>query len=101
MKLEIGDAIVELEYTVNSVCDLEELRKQDIGSLLGKPGMTAVRDLLWAGLIENKVNTSIKEAGKLMQAYLKNHEISELLDVIVKAIEEAGFLGAQGKKPKK
>ena len=101
MKLEIGDSIVELEYTVNSVCDLEELRKQDIGSLLNKPGMTAVRDLLWAGLIENKANTSIKEAGKLMHTYLRSHEISELLNVIVEAIKEAGFLGAQGKKPKK
>ena len=101
MKLEIGDAIVELEYTVNSVCDLEELRKQDIGVLLNKKGMSAVRDLLWAGLTENKAGISIKEAGKLLGAYLKMHDISELLDAILKAIEDAGFLGAQGKKPKK
>ena len=101
MKLEIGDAIVELEYTVNSVCDLEELRKQDIGVLLNKKGMSAVRDLLWAGLTENKAGISIKEAGKLLGAYLKMHDISELLDAILKAIEDAGFLGAQGKKTKK
>jgi hypothetical protein len=100
MKVEIGENILELEYTVNSICDLEEMRKQSVDVLLSKPGMTSVRDLLWAGLIEKKPNITVKQAGAYMNTFLKTSEIKDLLDIISQAIEEAGFLAAQGKKKK-
>lgn len=102
MKLEIGDVSFELEYTVNSVCDLEEISGKGLGDILGTAGLSSVRALLWCGLIENMKGLTMGKAGNLLQEYLKTHSMEELVEVMGKAIEGAGFIQAQekGKKAK-
>lgn len=95
MKLEIGDKIYELEYTVNSVCDLEELTGKNLGDVLSAAGMSSVRALLWCGLIENSPNLTMKQAGAILQEYIETKAMEELVEALGNAIEHAGFIQAQ------
>lgn len=95
MKLEIGDKIYELEYTVNSVCDLEEITGKGLGDILSVNGMNSVRALLWSGLVEHSPTMTIKNAGKIMQEYMAQDSIEGLITKMGAAIEQAGFLNAQ------
>ena len=96
MKLEIGEALFELEYTVNSVCDLEEITGKDLANIVGTPGFSAVRSLLWCGLVENMKGITIAKAGTLMHEYLKTNTLESLVTEIGRAIDASGFLDAQG-----
>lgn len=100
MKLEIGDVSFELEYTVNSVCDLEEITGKGLGDILATAGLSSVRALLWCGLIENMKGLTMAKAGNLLQEYMKAHSMEELVEVMGKAIEGAGFIQAQPEKRK-
>lgn len=95
MKLEIGDTMYELEYTVNSVCDLEEITGKGLGDILSVSGMSSIRALLWSGLIENLPGLTIKKAGVIVQEFLKQGTIEDLVTKIGEAVEQAGFLNAQ------
>lgn len=95
MKLEIGENMYELEYTVNSVCDLEEITGKGLGDILAVSGMSSIRALLWSGLIENLPGLTIKKAGVLTQEYLKQGTLEDLVTKIGEAVEQAGFLNAQ------
>lgn len=99
MKLEIGNTIYDLEYKVNSVCDLEDLTGKQIGEVLAMPNYSMFRSMLWCGLITHHKIT-IGQAGDLVEEYLRNHSQIELSKVLGQAIEDAGFMAAQG-KPKK
>ena len=101
MKLEIGDGIYELEYTVNAVCDLEELTGKNLGDVLATAGLSSVRALLWCGLIEHAKTLTMAKAGSLLQEYMKAHSMEELVELLGKAIEDAGFIQAQGRPVKK
>ena len=98
MKIEIGDVAYELEYTVNSVCDLEDMTGKGLGDILGMQGMTSVRALLWAGLTEHQNGLTMRKAGTLLQEYMKTHGMDELVAAIGEAIKQAGFMTAQGEK---
>lgn len=100
MKIEIGDQVFELEYTINAVCDLEELTGKNLGDVLATQGMSSVRALLWCGLTEHMKGLTMKQAGNLLQEYMKGHTMEELVEVLGKAIEQAGFIQAQQGKPK-
>lgn len=95
MKLEIGGNMYELEYTVNSVCDLEEITGKGLYEILSVSGLSSIRALLWSGLIENLPGLTIKKAGALTQEYLKQGKLEDLVTKIGEAVEQAGFLNAQ------
>ena len=105
MKLEIGDTLYEIEFTVNAVCDLEELTKKSIGDVLRLPELSGIRALLWCGLIEGNPSMTFKQAGKLLDTYLSENGYEtgkERLNVaLAEAISQAGFLQAQGTKSPK
>lgn len=97
MKLQIGENLYELEYTINSICDLEEITGKMLGDvMLGGGGYKKIRLLLWCGLLEHNPKMTIKTVGTLMQEYLKDKDLGDLIAVIGEAIEQAGFLKAQG-----
>jgi hypothetical protein len=101
LKIQVGEEVYELEYTVNSVCDLEERTKMLLGEVLASGGYTSIRALLLCGLTEHNPSMTLRRAGELVQEYLKDHAIDELAKVIGDAIEQAGFLKAQGLLAKK
>jgi hypothetical protein len=101
MKLEIGEKMYEVEYTINAVCDLEELTGTSIENVFASAGVSSLRSLLWCGLIENHDGLTMKQAGELLQEYLKTHSLEELAKFLSTAIEHAGFIQAQQAPPKK
>lgn len=100
MKIEIGDGIYELEYTVNAVCDLEEMTGKGLGDVLSVAGLSSVRALLWCGLAAHTPTLTMAQAGTLLQEYMAEHSMEELVAIITEAIEAAGFMKAQS-SPKK
>ena len=100
MKLEIGDTMFELEYTINAVCDLEELTGKNLGEALAMGGFASIRALLWCGLSEHMKGLTLAKAGTLLQEYIKANSIENLVKAMTEAIEQAGFLGAQGNQGK-
>lgn len=94
MKVEINGEMHELEYTVNSVCDLEETTGKELADFLMMGGYKAVRALLWCGLIEKNPKMTMKTAGELMQAYITEHSLEALIAKVGEAIKQAGFLRA-------
>lgn len=101
MKLQIGDALFELEYTINAVCDLEELTGKNLGEALTIGGFASLRAMLWCGLIEHMKGLTIAKAGNLLQEYMKTGSMEELVQTMTAAIEQAGFLNAQTEKAAK
>ena len=100
MKIEIGGKIFELDYTVNAICDLEEMTGKGLGDILGMVGLSSVRSLLWCGLAEHTPNLTMAEAGVLLQQYTADHNMEELVAIITEAIEAAGFMKAQSSRKK-
>lgn len=95
MKLQVGDIIFELEYTVNSVCDLEEVTGKSILEVFAMPEFSSIRSLLWCGLIANIPGLTIIKAGNILQEWLKTRTIQELVASLGEAIDLAGFIVAQ------
>ena len=104
MKIEINKELYELEYTINSVCDLEELTGKDLGESLAAGGFASLRAMLWCGLVEHKQGLTVRDAGNLLQQYIKaGGTMESLVEKMTKAVEHAGFLGGQAEvaeKPK-
>lgn len=99
MRIEIADKSYVLEYTINSVCALEKdgIYLSDVANTSGFSGP---RLWLWCGLLHHNKDLTLIGAGELMNEYLKVNSLDDLTKAISGAIEEAGFLGAQGKKKK-
>ena len=96
MKIEINKELYELEYTINSVCDLEELTGKDLGDSLAAGGFASLRAMLWCGLVEHKQGLTVRDAGNLLQMYIKaGGTMESLVETMTKAVEHAGFLGGQ------
>lgn len=102
MKLEISGTMFDLNYTVNSVCDLEEITGKGIGDILAVNGFSSVRALLWCGLIEGMPGLTIKKAGNILEEYVKGNSLEQLAKALGEAVEQAGFLAGkpQAKPPK-
>lgn len=102
MKIEIGDKMFELEYSINGICDLEEITGKSLGDILSVEGFSSVRSLLWCGLADNTPGLTMKQAGALLQEYIKTNSLEEIANKIGEAVAQAGFLKAQetGRKQK-
>lgn len=94
MKLQIGETIYELEFTINSVCAFEELTGKTLIQALSVGGYRSLRVWLMCGLMKNH-QVTLKQAGDLIQEYLKTGTIDDLSAIIGGAVEQAGFLNAQ------
>lgn len=100
MKLKIGDTLYDIEYHVNSVCDLEELTGKGIGEVMKMPILSGFRALLWCGLIAHNKSLTFEQVGDLLEQYLSENGYEtgkEKLNLaLAEAISQAGFLAAQG-----
>ena len=102
MRIEIADKSYELKFTINAMAELEDMTGQELGNLLSGGQFKTVRYLMWAGLIENNPELTIKGAGGLIEEYLQSGGSLEVLgELLTKAIESAGFFKQAAKAPKK
>lgn len=84
---EVDGKSYKLVYTANSLCDLEDqlnISVVDIGSLLGSGiRMKTIRAFMWAGLLEHHPETTIKQAGNIVQALT----VAKAIDLVGKSIQ--------------
>ena len=91
--IELGGRNYALRYTVNSLCAVEARAGGPLESVL-KYDFAAVRLLLWGGLIEERPELTLREAGDLMEAYMRaGGALDALVDECAAALREAGFFG--------
>ncbi|MEW6555075.1 MAG: hypothetical protein AB1384_12410 [Actinomycetota bacterium] len=63
--IELADGTYKVEFTMNCLCELEELvGTVEAGEL--PPGYRSTRAMLWAGLREHHPEITLEEAGKLL-----------------------------------
>lgn len=99
--IHLGDQDFPLRYTVNSLCTLEEVTGYGLDQLL-KTSFSAVRGLLWCGLMEARPDLSLVEVGNLLEGHLKEGgSLGRVASILSQALEEAGFfhLGRGEKDP--
>ena len=98
MKLELGDKTYEFEFTINAVCDLEEMTGKGFADLMSVEGLTSIRALMWCGLISHQKTITLAQTGELLQDYLKNNTVEDFTKTIGDAFEQAGFIQAAAQK---
>lgn len=91
----------QLNYTVNALCSYEDRFGKDIMAVMSEPTMSNLRGIVWAGLISKHPETTLEDAGDIIDGYL-NHGEKSLGDVIklcVEALTNSGFFQKAGKGP--
>jgi hypothetical protein len=99
MRFEVGEKNYELVYSINVIADMEETTGRSFDSIFTGPSISALRLLIWTGLITNNTNMTLRQAGDIVQEYLAGgNSVESLTGVVTKAMSDAGFLAAQGAK---
>ena len=86
---------LELKYTMNSICELEERAGKGIMKLLSldQIGYNLIRLLIWTGLKHNNPTLTIENTGDLLESeFKKGTDFSYLIEMAVKALDESGLL---------
>ena len=99
--IELNGQNFSLRYTVNSLCQLEEMTGMSLERLL-KTGFSSVRGLLWCGLQYQMNHLTLEEAGNLLQQHLeKGGTLEKIAQAVCTALEDAGFFhpGEAGNPP--
>lgn len=70
--LQAGGETYRLAYTTNAMCELEDAAGEPLGRIVDKlsdkenpPGLSTLRLLLWAALIEHQEDMTVKGAGRI------------------------------------
>lgn len=69
--LQVGDRAYTLSYSINALCELEELLDKPVASIIEaiqKPAelrMSSVRAIIWAGLQDHHQGLTVQEAGQI------------------------------------
>lgn len=66
---------------------------EDFEKIVNKIGPKHIRIILWAGLIHKDPDISTNEVYNLIDTYLENHTMSDLSELIGKALAISGILG--------
>lgn len=83
-----------VEYTFNSMCEMEEKTSKSI-TTFETMSFSTVRAFLWAGLLELNHGISISAAGKLVEKWCDESGKSymDLAEILIGAATQAGFFG--------
>lgn len=84
-----GEALV-LRYTVNSLCALEEKTGKTIGDLTANlASLSALRAVLWAGLLHSQPGKTLEEAGALIDKIGPTEAIKAISEALTRAFPPA------------
>lgn len=93
VRAEIGGREVSLKYTVNSMCAIEDRAGSSLDQLMERQ-YSAVRLLVWGGMIAERPETSLTEVGEWIGRHLQmGGTLEEIAAVCAGALERSGFLG--------
>lgn len=91
--VEIGGKNVRLRYTVNSMCAVEDRAGGALDGIMDRQ-FTAARLLLWGGMIDERPETTLAEAGELIGAHLAcGGALDEVVGWCAEGLRRAGFFG--------
>lgn len=86
---------MKLKYDINAFVMIEEMLGDSLTNIASNPAsfmkMTTLRVMCWAGMIHEKPNLSLKEAGEVMQAELvAGKTFADLGDEVAAAFDKSG-----------
>jgi hypothetical protein len=100
VSVEIAKRTYELRYSHNVVCKIEETAQQGIGELFTKGmAISAVRYLLWGGLLSQFPKVTLDQAGNLISKHIEEGgQMEDIVPPMVQALEECGVLKREAVK---
>lgn len=102
MRFETIDKAYNLVFTINALSDVEEMTGTPFTELVKGGQFSALRIIFYCGLLEENPKITLKDAGNILEGYLKaGNAVTDAFELVNKAIEAAGFIKAQASKPKK
>lgn len=80
-----------LRFTLNALCNLEGRMGMGLEQLLCT-SLSALRGLLWCGMVEEQPELTLEQAGWMLESHLKaGGSLEEIAFSLSAAMEEAGF----------
>ena len=93
--VEIAGRALQLRYSVNSLCALEDRAGMSIDRLMNRQ-FSATRLLLWAGLAQDQPELTVRDVGELIGEHLRRGGgLEEIVDLCAEGLREAGLFGRQ------
>lgn len=90
--VEIAGRRMELRYTLNSLCEIEDRAGMPIDWLMNRQ-FSATRLLLWAGLRHGQPELSVRDAGDLIgESLRRGGSLEEIIDLCAAGLRDAGLL---------
>lgn len=87
----IGGKEYQVNYTVNSLCRLEDRAAMPIGRLMDRQ-FSAARLLLWAGLSGSLPDMTVAQAGDIIQEHItQGGTLEDIVDICAEGLSEGGF----------
>ena len=97
MIVNINGKKYTMRYTVNSLCALEDRAGMPLDRLMDRQ-FSATRLLLWAGLMEEQPELSIKDVGAMIgECVAAGGCLTDIVDMCANGLREAGFFGDEAK----
>lgn len=97
--IHFGDKPKELRYGSNAIRQVEEQSKMgSIVKMLSEDnvGYNSIMWLLWGGLKHDNRKLTMDDVGELMDAYLEDRPLSDLIEEVLEALNACNVFG----KPK-
>lgn len=86
-----------IKFTVNALCAYEDRFQNDIATVVTSPSVTNLRGALWAGLISEQPDTTLDDAGDIIDGYMSNDKaLGDVVALILQALTDAGFFKKAG-----
>ena len=89
---------MKLKYDINAFVLMEEILGDSLTNIASNPAnfmkMTSLRVMCWAGMLHEKPNLSLRDAGAAMQAELEaGKKLADLGDAVSEAFDKSGIFG--------
>lgn len=97
VSIEMAKRTYELRYNHNVVAKIEETARMGIGELFGKGmAVSAIRYLVWGGLLHAFPKASLEQAGNLLSRHVDDGgSLDDVALAVVQGLEECGILKTQ------
>lgn len=92
---------MKLRFDINAIADFDEISSISFFDLVENIGLASqagtaipckmrdLRNLVYAGLLHNDETITVKEAGNLMEEYIKKHSFDRLMETLADSLLEA------------